>query len=212
LRTSIHTTPSQSTDSVHTLTFGGLQRVISFIFQSRLTIVIHYRLYLIFMEVRATRKARLSMSGFNTLADEKTFIVVYPNGSGLLGDKLLTWNAAAVAVIRINHNIDDVGFIRALLADIESSYKVDPSGVYANRFIQRRYFRIPPCLRCIRPIAAIGPVSGTLNISKCELSAPYRSFTFTAQPIEHVPYDGVWVISPSPVYPLRPSKIRSISG
>ena len=187
---SIHTTSSQSTDSVHTLTFGGLQR--SYILHIPVAFDNSHPLPLVFdfHGGEGNAQSQMSMSGFNTLADEKTFIVVYPNGSGLLGDKLLTWNGGSCCGYSVNHNIDDVGFIRALLADIESSYKVDPKRVYATGLSNGGIFAYRLACDASDLFAAIGPVSGTLNISPCEPKVPVSIIHFHGTADEHVPYDG----------------------
>ena len=48
------------------------------------------------------------------LADREGFIVVYPNGTGRLEEKLLTWNAGLCCGYAANEKVDDVGFVRAL--------------------------------------------------------------------------------------------------
>ena len=69
---------------------------------------------------------QMHVSGLNQLADEKGFIVVFPNGSGRLGDKLLTWNGGGCCGYAQEHNIDDVGFVRALIAELKSEFNIDP--------------------------------------------------------------------------------------
>src|SRR5690348_3683784 len=44
----------------------------------------------------------------DAVADEGGFVVVYPDGSGRLGDKLLTWNAGDCCAFAKDKNIDDV--------------------------------------------------------------------------------------------------------
>jgi polyhydroxybutyrate depolymerase len=43
------------------------------------------------------------------LADRESFIAVYPNGTGRLGEKLLTWNAGSCCAYAALHQVDDVG-------------------------------------------------------------------------------------------------------
>jgi polyhydroxybutyrate depolymerase len=49
------------------------------------------------------------------LADRETFIAVYPNGTGRLEQRLLTWNAGTCCAYATLNNVDDVGFTIALL-------------------------------------------------------------------------------------------------
>ncbi|MGH8245909.1 MAG: alpha/beta hydrolase family esterase, partial [Gammaproteobacteria bacterium] len=72
------------------------------------------------------------MTGFNGQSDESGFLAVYPNGSGRLGDLVLTWNGGDCCGYAQEHNVDEVGFLRALLTDLNSSVRVDASRVYAT--------------------------------------------------------------------------------
>jgi polyhydroxybutyrate depolymerase len=186
----LHPMPSQSTDSVRTLTFGGLQR--SYILHISVPFDNSQPLPLVFdfHGGEGNAQSQMRMSGFNALADEKAFIVVYPNGSGLLGDKLLTWNGGTCCGYSVNHNIDDVGFIRALLAVIESSYKVDPRRVYATGLSNGGIFSYRLACDASDLFAAIGPVSGTLNTSPCEPKTPVSIIHFHGTADQHVPYNG----------------------
>jgi hypothetical protein len=59
-----------------------------------------------------------SVSGFNTLAESVGFIVVYPQGySGNGGQP--SWNAGACCDPALADGIDDVGFARAIVADVD---------------------------------------------------------------------------------------------
>jgi len=69
-------------------------------------------------------------SGMDSAADRDGYIVVYPNGSGRLSDHLLTWNAGNCCGYAQAHGIDDLGFISAVINDIEDRAAVDPRRVY----------------------------------------------------------------------------------
>jgi polyhydroxybutyrate depolymerase len=55
------------------------------------------------------------MTGLSALADKENFIVVYPDGTGRLDDRLLTWNSGNCCGYALDNQVDDVGFIRALI-------------------------------------------------------------------------------------------------
>jgi len=103
-------------------------------------------------------------SRMNEVADRNGFIVVYPEGSGRLRHKLLTWNAGSCCAYAVDHQIDDVGFIRALLDDLSSKYKIDARRVYATGISNGAMMAYR--LACEMPdrIAAIGPVAGTMGV------------------------------------------------
>jgi polyhydroxybutyrate depolymerase len=59
----------------------------------------------------------------DTVADRSGFVVVYPDGRGRLGDRLLTWNAGACCAYAKDQNIDDVAFVSALVVDVRARLK-----------------------------------------------------------------------------------------
>ncbi len=68
--------------------------------------------------------------GLSEKADQAGFLVVYPNGTGLL-PAMLTWNGGNCCGFAMQHQVNDVAFIRALLDDLESALKVDRRRIYA---------------------------------------------------------------------------------
>jgi polyhydroxybutyrate depolymerase len=187
---SYEVTPSPSPDAVRSLTFDGLQR--SYILHIPALFDNSHPIPLVFdfHGGGGNAQSQLRMSGFNVLADEKTFIVVYPNGTGLLEDKILTWNGGTCCGYAVKHNIDDVGFIRALLVDIGSSYKIDPRRIYATGLSNGGIFSYRLACDASDLFAAVGPVSGTLNISPCEPKEPVSVIDFHGTADEHLPYNG----------------------
>jgi len=69
-------------------------------------------------------------SGMDAAADRDGYIAVYPNGSGLLRDRLLTWNAGNCCAYAQDHGVDDVGFIAALLDDLGRRAAIDTRRIY----------------------------------------------------------------------------------
>jgi poly(3-hydroxybutyrate) depolymerase len=45
-----------------------------------------------------------------------------PEGTGPLSGRLLTWNAGHCVAYAMKHDVDDVGFIRALIEDVISEF------------------------------------------------------------------------------------------
>src|SRR5579862_8502286 len=82
----------------------------------------------------------VKMTGLDAVADQHGFIAVYPNGTGrkhplmnAVGKgEFLTWNAGTCCSYASEHQVDDVGFIRAVVADVEKNHAVDPKRVYAT--------------------------------------------------------------------------------
>ncbi|MCM2316032.1 MAG: hypothetical protein NDJ92_12880, partial [Thermoanaerobaculia bacterium] len=96
------------------------------------------------------------------LGARERFIVVYPNGTGRLRNRLLTWNAGSCCGSAAESSVDDVGFIEALLDDLARRTSVDRARVYATGFSNGAM--MSHRLAAERPdlVAAIAPVGGAM--------------------------------------------------
>ncbi len=132
----------------------------------------------------------MRMSGFNDIADEKGFLVVYPNGSGRLDEKLLTWNGGTCCGFAQENNIDDVGFVRAIVSDLQTIADIDMKRVYATGMSNGGIMSYRLACEAADMFAAIAPVSGTLNFSPCEPSQEVSVLHFHGTDDQHLPYNG----------------------
>ena len=98
------------------------------------------------------------------LADRENFIAVYPNGTGRLGEKLLTWNAGSCCAYAALHQVDDVGFVRALLAELSSQLPIDRRRVYATGMSNGGMMAHRLAAQASDLIAAIAPVAGGMVV------------------------------------------------
>ena len=130
------------------------------------------------------------VSGFNQLSDEKGFIVAYPNGTGRLGDKLLTWNGGTCCGYAMTKDIDDVGFVRAIVADLQANYQIDPQRIYATGLSNGGIMSYRLACEVSDLFAAIGPVAGTLNYKQCAPSQPVAIIHFHGTDDTYLPYEG----------------------
>lgn len=70
-------------------------------------------------------------AGLDAQADALGWAVVYPDGSGHLDRRLLTWNAGTCCGSAQAERVDDVGFVLALLAELARDLDLDRTRVYA---------------------------------------------------------------------------------
>jgi len=96
----------------------------------------------------------------DALAEREGFIVVYPNGTGVLQDSLLTWNAGGCCGVSATQETDDVGFVRALLDELARRLPVDASRVYATGLSNGAMMSYRLAAELSDRIAAIAPVGG----------------------------------------------------
>lgn len=99
-------------------------------------------------------------SDMDKTADKYGFYVVYPNGTGKLHDRMLTWNAGNCCGYAQEHHIDDVGFISNLLDAVINHYPIDPARVYVTGMSNGAMMSYYLAENLPDRIAAIAPVAG----------------------------------------------------
>jgi polyhydroxybutyrate depolymerase len=146
---------------------------------------------LVFHGGTGNAESAIRMSGFNAVADQNGFIVVYPNGTGRLSDdKLLTWNGGGCCGYSQQKNVDDVGFVRAIVSDLQSLTDIDPKRIYASGMSNGGILSQRLACEAADVFAAVAPVAGTLNFSPCNPSQPISVIEFHGTGDQHIPYDG----------------------
>jgi polyhydroxybutyrate depolymerase len=130
---------------------------------------------------------QMQISGWNKLADEYNFIVVYPSGSGFPRH----WLASG----RVEDSSDpmlDVIFISDLIDELKRQHNIDPARVYANGLSNGGGMSFLLSCKLSDRITAVGSVSGAylFPLDGCKPSRPVPMIAFhgTADPI--VPYQG----------------------
>lgn len=98
----------------------------------------------------------------DALAEREGFIAVYPFGSGRLKEKLLTWNAGTCCGSAARENVDDVGFVAALLDDLAARMSYDRARVYATGHSNGAMMAYRLGAELSGRIAAIAPVAGAM--------------------------------------------------
>jgi polyhydroxybutyrate depolymerase len=102
----------------------------------------------------------VTRKGFNKLAEKDGFIVVYPDGIEL------NWNDGRMdeeANDRAHReNIDDVGFISALIDAMIKDYHIDPKRVYVTGISNGAIMSYRLACELSPKIAAIAPVDGNI--------------------------------------------------
>jgi polyhydroxybutyrate depolymerase len=133
-----------------------------------------------------------SLTGLSTLADTEGFLAVYPRGLNApeLGvgphEDTRGWNGGACCYPARGVS-NDVAFVDALLADLDTRVCVDPRRTYAMGFSNGGFFSYRlACERASR-FAAIAPVAGTEGATPCTPSRPVPVLAFhgTADAVIH---------------------------
>ena len=131
-------------------------------------------------------------SGFDELAEANGFLVVFPDGVGLGadGDLFRTWNGGYCCGSAMKQDVDDVGFIDALIDDIVGEYDVDASRIFAAGHSNGGIMAYRLACELSDRIVAIGLQAGSLGINECEPSQPVSVFHLHGTDDENHPIEG----------------------
>ncbi len=133
-----------------------------------------YPLVLVFHGGGGNAENVKEVTNFSQKAEDENFIVVYPDGSGKLNYRLLTWSCGFCCGYALENNIDDIGFIRALIEHLLEKYTINESMIYAtgisNGGIMSYY--VGSALSDI--FAAIAPVSAQIGGQATEQEKIWR--------------------------------------
>lgn len=127
-----------------------------------------------------------TVSRMDKSSDLHGYIVVYPEGVAT------SWNAGDCCGTAWVDAVDDVKFVKDLLAKLQGDYCIDPKRVYSTGYSNGGFLSYRLACEMSDVFAAIAPVAGQLGISpaKCNLTRPVPLLEIhgTADPI--VPYQG----------------------
>ncbi len=131
-----------------------------------------------------------TQSQLSIKADANNFIVVYPDG---IGDPILnirTWNAGGCCGYSMNNNINDVGFISALIDTMLRRYTIEAKRVYATGMSNGGFMSYRLACELSHKIAAIAPVAATMNVYACNPSRAIPIIHFHSYADSNVPFEG----------------------
>lgn len=176
--------PASAADHAGQINVGGIVRSYEFHVPDRPSPSSGFPLILAFHGGGGQARGMSRLTGFNRLADEHGFVVVYPNGL----DR--HWNDGRST---IKQPVDDVGFVSALLDRIGQEVPVDQARIFATGISNGALFAERLGCDLSQRIRAIAPVAGTLPADLSPRCRPARSVAVlqidgTDDPI--MPYDG----------------------
>ena len=153
---------------------------------------------------------KLTMGRFDEISDKRGFVVVYPDGI----EK--HWNDgrnSEKSSYRINReNVDDVGFIAALIDHLIKGMNIDPKRVYVTGMSNGAIMSYRLGCELSEKIAAIAPVAGSIPqnlLLTCSPSRPISVLAINNVNDPLVPFEGGDVTGP---YGLRKlGKVLSVS-
>ena len=124
-------------------------------------------------------------------SDQAGFILVAPNGTSRFRSGILaTWNAGTCCGRAVERQVDDVGFLREVIARVATQVSINRGRVFATGMSNGGLMSYR--LACEAPdlIRAIAPVAGTDNTIACKPSRRVPVIHFHAKDDSHVLFGG----------------------
>jgi polyhydroxybutyrate depolymerase len=129
-------------------------------------------------------------TGIAEIATRAGFAVAFPDGSGLLPKRLLTWNSGGIDVYASRNDVDDVGFLREVVRDVGQRVPIDAARVYAAGHSNGGMM----CHRLAREAAdvfsGIAVVAGAMNFTDADATSPIAVMIVHGAADKHVLYRG----------------------
>lgn len=176
-------------DSEHRLVYAGVERSYVLHIPPGYNASQPIALVLAFHGITLDAYEMMRISGFNAQSDAAGFVVVYPNASG----DQRAWNGGHCCGEAARDNVDDVGFVRAVIEDLSASLAIDSKRIYATGFSNGAILTYRLGCEMADQIAAIAPVSATQareDMQACRPARPLPVIHFHGTADEPNPYDG----------------------
>ncbi len=141
-----------------------------------------------------------NQSQLSAKADAENFIVVYPEGVEGGAFNISSWNAGWCCGYASSSNVDDVGFIDALLDTLINVYSIDTNRIYATGMSNGGFMSYRLACELSDRIAAIAPVAASMSMVSCNPVRPVPVIDFHSYLDTHVPYYGGIGSGPSSHY------------
>jgi len=153
-------------DSTRTITVGDLERTYILHIPPGLDSSRPAPVVFAFHGMFGNGAAMVLATGFNDIADVDGFLAVYPRGYGA------SWNAVDCCGPAANEAIDDIGFVRQMLADLGTIASIDPKRIYASGYSNGAIFSYRLACEMSDTFAAIASAAGWLLTNPCQPKQP----------------------------------------
>ena len=142
-------------------------------------------------------------SRMDPVADVEGFLAVYPDGTGRMSDRLLTWNAGMCCAYSVVNRVDDVGFTLALLSDLEARQPIERRRVYATGLSNGAMMAWRLAVEASDRVAAIAPVAGARVLKVGQPARPVSAMHFHSVDDPRALYGG----GLGPPFPMTTSQV-----
>jgi len=176
-------------DTNGTLSFGGLSRAYSLHVPAGYTGTVLVPLVFDFHGLGSTAAQEKSGSGWVTLSNQNGFVIVHPQGVGN------SWNlmrgTGGCCPPAFDQDVDDVGFVRALIDKLKGEGCVDPKRIYATGLSNGGGMSLRLACDAADVIAAVAPYAFDLFTNQpCNPARPIAMIDYRGLSDNLVPYAG----------------------
>lgn len=134
--------------------------------------------------------ARDRLYGLVSQSEQSGWIVVFPNGYSRLGGRLATWNAGVCCGAARDKGSDDVGFLRAVVAEVQRRLSIDPQRIFATGMSNGGMMSYRLACEASDMFRAIASVAGTDGTEPCQPGRPVPVFHIHAKDDDRVLFAG----------------------
>ena len=130
--------------------------------------------------------------GLISQSESSGYVLVFPNGySRLSTGRFATWNAGICCGEARDKNVDDVGFVRAVLADVQMQLHIDPARIFATGMSNGGMLSYRLACEMADTFKAIVSVAGTDGTGdSCRPSGPISVLHIHARDDDRVLFNG----------------------
>lgn len=128
--------------------------------------------------------------GLVSQSEASGWIVVFPNGYSRLAGKFATWNAGICCGAARDRGSDDVGFLRAVVAEVQRRLAIDPQRIFATGMSNGGMMSYRLACEASDVFRAIASVAGTDGMIDCRPSRPVPVFHIHAKDDDRVLFNG----------------------
>lgn len=124
-------------------------------------------------------------------ADQEGAAVAFLNGSSRFPrENLATWNAGSCCGYARDQEVDDVGFTRQVVTDIQGKLNIDTGKIFATGMSNGGMMSHRLACEMADVFAAVASVAGTDGTSSCSPDRPISVMHVHAKDDDHVLFDG----------------------
>lgn len=149
-----------------------------------------YPLLLAIHGARGNPAGMREVTRFDELSKKEEFIVVYPFGTTADEKIGYFWNAWECCGYALQHEVNDVKFIKKLISNVKEDFSIHPAKIYAAGFSNGGMMSLRLACEISEEFAAVASVGGSMFHENCKPSKPLPVYFIQGKKDRVVPVEG----------------------